>query len=196
LGSVHDCLAHVVGYFLFHYFKFVELEVVDSEIFAFGAFEVDPCEEETVSVFVLVVEFIVFGDESLSVASQDILGDLLVVSLEVGDKVFEDVCLVGFEVHLEEHVMGNDHSEGHPVEGTLLYAWLEQVWMVAYLLEPHQNVHHASGLIRLLLAILMPDDLIIEIFLSSAHGTANDLLSLLGQLSLHIFFHSSQEERP
>ncbi len=68
--------------------------------------------------------------------------------------------------------------------------------MVADLLEAHQHVHHSSRLIGLLLSILVPDDLIVEVLLSSAHAASDYGLCFLGQLRLHVFLESAEKEWP
>lgn len=196
LGPLHDGGVHVVRHSLLHYLQLAELETVGPEFLALRALVVDLGEEEPISVFVLVVLLVVLGEGGLGVPSEDVLCDLLEVGLEAVDEVLELMEFVGLEVELEEHVVRDDDGEGHPVERALLDAGLEEVGVVADLLESHEDVHHTSGFVVLLLAVLVPDDLVVKVLLAPAHAAADDGLGLLGQLRLDILLHPAQEEGP
>lgn len=122
----------------------------------------------------LVVLFVVLGELGLRVLSEDVLCDLLEVGLEVVDKVFEDVQFICLEVHFEEHVVRDDDGKRHPIQRTFFDAWLEEVWMVAYFLEAHEDVHHACRLVVLLLPVLVPNDLVVEVLLPPTHAAPDD----------------------
>lgn len=66
--------------------------------------------------------------------------------------------------------------------------------MVADLLEAHQHIHHPCRLIALEPFVLVPDHLIIQVLLTSAHPTSHNGLRLLRKLSLHILLESAEEE--
>ena len=56
-----------------------------------------------------VISLIIFSDEGICISPEDIFCYLLVAALEVYHEVFENVGLVGLEVHFQEHVVG-DHN--------------------------------------------------------------------------------------
>lgn len=196
LSPLHDSSVHVVRHPLFHDLQLAELETIRPEFLALGALVVYLGEEETVGVFVFVVLFIVLGERGFGVSPEDVLCDLLEIGLEAVDEVLELVQLVGLEVQLEEHVVRDYDGQRHPVQRTLLDAGLEEVGVVADFLESHEDIHHASGLVVFLLAVFVPDDLVVEVLLASAHAAADDGLGLLGQLRLNVFLHPAQEEGP
>jgi hypothetical protein len=109
----------------------------------------------------LIVKLIVLVDLYLAIGFENIFSNLLITAFEVVLKIFQNVCLVGLEVELQEHVMGYDHCQRNPVERTFLNTMLKKVRMIANLFQTHQHVHHTGRFIRLLLAIFMPNDLII-----------------------------------
>lgn len=89
------------------YLQLIQIKVIHSEVFPFGPFEVYLSEEQSVSNFVSVVDFVIFGNDGFVVLGKNVSGDLLKIGFEIFNKVLEDVSLVGLEVQLQEHVMGN-----------------------------------------------------------------------------------------
>lgn len=92
----------------------------------------------------LIVLIVIFGYFGFGVFSKDIFGNLLKISLEVIDKVLQNMGFIGFEVNFQEHMMSDDNGERNPVQRTLLYPRLKQVRMVTNFLQPHQDIHHSG----------------------------------------------------
>lgn len=144
-----------------------------------------------------VVYLVVLSQDIVLLFRNDVLNDLLETRLEVLDEVFEDVRLVGLEVQFQEHMVGDNDCQGDPVQRALLDPRLEQVWMVADLLETHEDIHHPPcRLLGLEAFVLVPDHLVVEVLLATTHGTPNDLFRFGRQLGLHVLLESPQEERP
>lgn len=167
-----------------------EIEWVGPKLLAFGSFVVDAGKEETISIFVSIVLLIILGDACLCIVAQDVFRYLCEIGLEIIHEVLQLMSST-FEMQLQEHVMGDNDGEGHPIEGTFLDAWLEEVGVVADLLQTHQHIHHACRLIGLLLPVLMPNHLVIQVFLPTTHVATDDGLGLFRQLRLHVFFEPS-----
>ena len=90
----------------------------------------------------LVIDLVVLGNLQLRITSQDILGYLLVTSFKILNEIFQNMDFVCLKMDFEEHMVRNYHCQRNPTQRTLLYTRLEEVRMVTYLFESHQDVHH------------------------------------------------------
>ena len=81
-----------------------------------------------------------------------------------------------------------------PSKRSILCPWNEQIRMVADLLQLHQDVHHSHYLIMLL--VLVGDELVVKVSLSSAQGASDDHFCLLRKLLLNVLFKPPKEEWP
>lgn len=133
LSSLGDSFTHIVRDSFILELEFVELKVVDLELFTFRPFIVYFGEEKSICELVLKVKLVIFGYFGFRVFTEDIFSYLLEVSPEVLNEVFENMSLIGLEMKFQEHVMGYDNSQRYPIERTFLDSGLEQVRMVANL---------------------------------------------------------------
>ena len=90
-----------------------------------------------------IVFLVVRGYVKFCITSENIFSYLLIISLEILHKIFQDVSLICFKMQFEEHMMGDDHSKRNPIQRALFDSGLKKVRMIANLFQTHQDIHHA-----------------------------------------------------